>query len=63
MSMKKNPSRRPSGFSPEFHRDAVSWSSTRNVRVPDVARSVGVNEGTWGTGFAWNASSAVSARG
>ena len=39
---------RPSRFSPEFRRDAVSLVLDEKRQIADVARSVGVNEGTLG---------------
>ncbi len=39
---------RPSRFSPEFRRDAVSLVLDEHRQIADVARSVGVNEGTLG---------------
>ena len=64
MSMKrKSRGGRPSRFTSEFRRDAVALVLDEHRRIADVARSVGVNEGTWGTGSAWSASSAGNARG
>ncbi len=48
MSMKKDPRGRPSRFSPEFRRDAVSLVLDEKRQIADVARSVGVNDGTLG---------------
>lgn len=39
---------RPSRFSPEFRRDAVSLVLDEHRQIADVARSVAVNEGTLG---------------
>jgi transposase len=39
---------RPSLYSPEFRRDAVSLVLDEHRQIADVARSVGVNEGTLG---------------
>lgn len=39
---------RPSKFPPEFRRDAVALVLDESRQVADVARSVGVNEGTLG---------------
>ena len=39
---------RPSLFSPEFRRDAVGLVLDERRGIADVARSVGVNEGTLG---------------
>jgi transposase len=39
---------RPSLFSPEFRRDAVGLVLDEQRGIADVARSVGVNEGTLG---------------
>jgi transposase-like protein len=49
MSMKrKSRGGRPSRFTPEFRRDAVSLVLDEHRQIADVARSVGVNEGTLG---------------
>jgi transposase len=47
---KKRKSRggRPSKFSPEFRRDAVALVLDEQRSIADVARSLGVNEGTLG---------------
>jgi transposase len=39
---------RPSKFSPEFRRDAVAMVIDEQRSIADVARSIGVNEGTLG---------------
>ena|SRR5688572_18687987 len=39
---------RPSKFSPEFRRDAVALVLDEQRSIADVARSIGVNEGTLG---------------
>ncbi len=49
MSMKrKSRGGRPSKFSPEFRRDAVALVLDEQRSIADVARSIGVNEGTLG---------------
>ena len=52
MSMKKKrvPGRpgRPSRYSPEFQRDAVAMVLDERRPIADVARALGVNEGTLG---------------
>jgi transposase len=48
MSMKRKSRGRPSRFTPEFRRDAVSLVLDEHRQIADVARSVGVNEGTLG---------------
>lgn len=50
MSVKRKSSRvgRPSKYSPEYRRDAVSLVLDEHRQIADVARSVGVNEGTLG---------------
>ena len=49
MSMKrKSRGGRPSRFTPEFRRDAVALVLDEHRQIADVARSVGVNEGTLG---------------
>ena len=39
---------RPSKYSPEFRRDAVAMVVDEERKIADVARSLGVNEGTLG---------------
>jgi transposase len=47
MSVKrKSRGGRPSRFTPEFRRDAVALVLDEHRQIADVARSVGVNEGT-----------------
>jgi transposase len=49
MSVKrKSRGGRPSKFSPEFRRDAVAMVIDEQRSIADVARSIGVNEGTLG---------------
>jgi transposase len=49
MSMKrKSRGGRPSKYSPEFRRDAVAMVLDEKRSIADVARSIGVNEGTLG---------------
>jgi len=48
MSSKKRPRGRPPTYPPEFRRDAVSLVIDEDRKIADVARSVGVNEGTLG---------------
>jgi transposase len=49
MSVKrKSRGGRPSRFTPEFRRDAVALVLDEHRQIADVARSVGVNEGTLG---------------
>ena len=49
MSMKrKSRGGRPSRFTPEFRRDAVALVLDEHRQIADVARSIGVNEGTLG---------------
>ena len=45
---KKSRGGRPSRFPPEFRRDAVSLVLDESRPIADVARCVGVNEGTLG---------------
>ena len=44
----KRPRGRPSKYSPEFRRDAVAMVLDEERSIADVARSLGVNEGTLG---------------
>ena len=39
---------RPSKYAPEFRRDAVAMVLDEDRSIADVARSLGVNEGTLG---------------
>ena len=48
MSNRKRPRGRPSKYPPEFQRDAVSMVIDEQRSIADVARSIGVNEGTLG---------------
>lgn len=46
--MKRKPRGRPSKYSPEFRRDAVGMVLDEDRSIADVARALGVNEGTLG---------------
>lgn len=48
MSNKKRRPGRPSKYPPEFQRDAVAMVLDEGRAIADVARSIGVNEGTLG---------------
>ena len=48
MSNRKRPRGRPSKYPVEFQRDAVALVLNEDRSIADVARSVGVNEGTLG---------------
>jgi transposase len=48
MSTRKKGRGRPSKFSSEYRRDAVSLVLDEDRSIADVARSLGVNEGTLG---------------
>jgi transposase len=48
MSNKKRIGGRPSKYPPEFQRDAVAMVLDEERSIADVARSIGVNEGTLG---------------
>jgi transposase-like protein len=48
MSNRKRPRGRPSKYPPEFQRDAVAMVLDEHRSIVDVARSIGVNEGTLG---------------
>ena len=48
MSNRKRPRGRPSKYPPEFQRDAVAMVLDAGRSIADVARSIGVNEGTLG---------------
>ena len=48
MSSRKRPRGRPSKYPPEFQRDAVAMVLDEQRSIADVARSIGVNEGTLG---------------
>lgn len=50
MSNKKRSAGRPSKYPPEFQRDAVAMVLDEDRSIADVARSIGVIEGTRGTG-------------
>jgi transposase len=45
---KQRPRGRPSKYPPEFQRDAVAMVLDEQRSIADVARSIGVNEGTLG---------------
>ena len=47
-SSKKRARGRPSKYPPEFQRDAVAMVLDEERSIADVARSIGVNEGTLG---------------
>jgi transposase len=48
MSNRKRPRGRPSKYPPEFQRDAVAMVLDENRAIAEVARAIGVNEGTLG---------------
>ena len=48
MSNRKRARGRPSKYPPEFQRTRWRWCSMRTASIADVARSIGVNEGTLG---------------
>jgi transposase len=48
MSNKKRRPGRPAKYPPEFQRDAVAMVLDEERSIADVARSIGVNEGTLG---------------
>ena len=48
MSNRKRPRGRPSKYPPEFQRDAVAMVLDEERSIADVARSIGVIEGTLG---------------
>ena len=48
MSNRKRPRGRPSKYPLEFQRDAVAMVLDEHRSIADVARSVGVNQGTLG---------------
>ena len=48
MSNKKRSAGRPSKYPPEFQRDAVAMVLDEDRSIADVARSIGVIEGTLG---------------
>jgi transposase len=48
MSNRKSRGGRPSKYTPEFRRDAVAMVLDEHRSIADVARSLGVNEGTLG---------------
>ena len=48
MSNRKSRGGRPSKYAPEFRRDAVAMVLDEGRTIADVARSLGVNEGTLG---------------
>ena len=47
-SSKKGRPGRPSKYPPEFRRDAVAMVLDEDRQIADVARSLGINEGTLG---------------
>ena len=47
-SSKKRRPGRPSQYPPEFRRDAVAMVLDEDRQIADVARSLGINEGTLG---------------
>ena len=47
-SSKKRARGRPSKYPPEFQRDAVAMVLDENRAIAEVARAIGVNEGTLG---------------
>ena len=48
MSNRKRPRGRPSKYPPEFQRDAVAMVLEEGRAIAEVARAIGVNEGTLG---------------
>lgn len=48
MSSRKRPRGRPSKYPPEFQRDAVAMVLDEGRAIAEVARALGVNEGTLG---------------
>jgi len=54
MSNKKRSPGRPAKYPPEFQRDAVAMVLVEERSIADVARSIGVKEGTLGN-QAWMA--------
>src|SRR5215210_8330680 len=48
MSNRKRSRGRPSKYPPEFQRDAIAMVLDEQRSIADVARSIGVNEGTLG---------------
>lgn len=48
MSNRKRPRGRPSKYPPEFQRDAVAMVLDEGRAIAEVARAIGVNEGTLG---------------
>ena len=48
MSNRKLPRGRPSKYPPEFQRDAVAMVLDEGRAIAEVARAIGVNEGTLG---------------
>ena len=54
---------RPPKYAPEFQRDAVAMVLVEERSIADVARSLGLNEGTLGTGWPRNDGSEPMVRG
>ena len=48
MSNRKRPRGRPSKYPPEYQRDAVAMVLDERRPIAEVARAIGVNEGTLG---------------
>ena len=48
MSNRKRPRGRPSKYPPEFQRDAVAMVLAEGRAIAEVARAIGVNDGTLG---------------
>ncbi|MGH3951949.1 MAG: transposase [Pseudonocardiaceae bacterium] len=48
MSNRKRPRGRPAKYPPEFQRDAVAMVVDEGRAIAEVARAIGVNEGTLG---------------
>ncbi len=63
MSNRKRPRGRPSEYPPEFQRDEVAMVLDEHRSIADVARSIGVNEGTLGNWVAKARANTVSVSG